>query len=416
MKNFNFIFVEMMIILVIVYFGVNVYLTSIYNNDYTRTYRVEINRLQNEIIRNGIDNIDIDQYSFVTHIAVLEHDVENYNFFEGNGSDYVIRNIDGTYYRFDYQIQLTDEIKAILMSVNIAMVIMIAAILSLLIYVRIKLVNPFHKIKDVPYELSKGNLTVGLKESKNRFFGKFVWGLDLLRDNLEQQKARELSVQKEKKMLVLTISHDIKTPLSAIKLYAKALSRNLYDSEEKRVHIADSIGAKVDEIEGFVSDIIKASSEDFLSLEVQKGEFYLEELMRKINTYYSEKLALLKIDFKMEHYNNCIVKGDIERTVEVLQNIIENAIKYGDGKYITIQISSEEDCRLVTVINSGCTLSENELPHIFDSFWRGSNVRNNSGSGLGLYICRQLLHKMDGDIYAECIGDEMQVTAVLRMM
>ena len=64
--------------------------------------------------------------------------------------------------------------------------------------------------------------------------------------------------------------------------------------------------------------------------------------------------------------------------------------------------------------NSGCTLSDNEAEHIFDSFFRGSNAANKPGSGLGLYICRQLLHKMDGEIYAEMEDGCFLVTLVLR--
>ena len=100
---------------------------------------------------------------------------------------------------------------------------------------------------------------------------------------------------------------------------------------------------------------------------------------------------------------------------EVLQNIIENAVKYGDGKEITIAFSREDDCQLVHIRNSGCTLSENELPHIFDSFWRGSNVGSNSGSGLGLYICRTLMRKINGDIFAEIQESDMIVTAVFAI-
>ena len=57
-------------------------------------------------------------------------------------------------------------------------------------------------------------------------------------------------------------------------------------------------------------------------------------------------------------------------------------------------------------------MAENELSHIFESFWRGSNAENKKGSGLGLYICRQLMRRMDGEIFAEMHGDEMCVTAV----
>lgn len=68
--------------------------------------------------------------------------------------------------------------------------------------------------------------------------------------------------------------------------------------------------------------------------------------------------------------------------------------------------------QLICVRNSGCALPDTELPHIFDSFWRGSNVKNRSGSGLGLYICRQLMRKMNGDIFARIKDDCMLVTAV----
>ncbi len=101
--------------------------------------------------------------------------------------------------------------------------------------------------------------------------------------------------------------------------------------------------------------------------------------------------------------------------MEVLQNIIENAIKYGDGRLIKITFDEEEDCRLVTVRNGGCALGEDELPHIFDSFWRGANSCSCKGSGLGLYIGRKLMNKMDGEIFARIEDGSMLVTAVFRL-
>jgi signal transduction histidine kinase len=236
--------------------------------------------------------------------------------------------------------------------------------------------------------------------------------VDLLRENMEQQKQRELELQKEKKTLLLSLSHDIKTPLSAIKLYAKALSKGLYSDEKKQLQIAHSIDAKADEIESFVSQIVQASNEDFLSLEVCNGEFYLSELMDQICGYYREKLALVKIDFTVAPYSNCLIRGDLDRGVEVIQNLMENAIKYGDGERIDLLASEEDGCILISVCNSGCTLPSAELPHIFDSFWRGSNADKQKGSGLGLYICRQLMHKMGGDIFAEISDGRMVVTTV----
>ena len=134
--------------------------------------------------------------------------------------------------------------------------------------------------------------------------------------------------------------------------------------------------------------------------------------MTKLRVYYQEKLALVKTDFTVGDYSDVLLSGDLERSEEVIQNMMENAIKYGDGKRISLDVSEEDGCILVTVCNSGCTMSDTELPHMFESFWRGTNAHKEKGSGLGLYICRQLMRKMNGEVFAQIRQDDMCVTAV----
>ncbi len=404
MKSFDKIFAAVIALILLIFAITNVIILK-QSKDIARPYRVEINRLAREIEENGFGELDLSACDFVTN-------VERYgeNFYKTD-SDYTICEIGGELYRFDYTASQPDKSR-ITLTINLILAAMAAVTIAVMIFIRRNILAPFDKLKELPYELSKGNLTAPIKESKSRFFGSFLWGVDLLRENLEQQKSRELALIKERKTLLLSLSHDIKTPLSAIKLYAKALSKGLYSEKEKQLEIADNINEKADEIENFLSQIVTASSEDFPELDVQNGEFYLSDLMTKISAYYKEKTALVQTDFSVEKYSDCLLKGDLNRSIEVLQNIIENALKYGDGALVEITFSDEEDCRLITVKNSGCTLSENELPHIFDSFWRGSNAQNKPGSGLGLYICRQLMCKMNGSIFAEKSGNDMCVTAV----
>lgn len=413
--------------------AVNLFVMSGTEKESGRPYRVEISRLVRQIEENGRNNeigeendvgradsagesdyskeIDLSGYTSVT--AVIKENGEGAAFYEGN-SDYEIREIDGIRYRFEYETKESGDRRQQLFLINAILGITTVLVFLVLFYVRQNVLLPFAAMERIPYELSRGNLTVPLKESKNRFFGRFVWGVNLLRENMEQQKERELALQKEKKTLLLSLSHDIKTPLSAIKLSAKALSKGLYSETEKQTEIAESINAKADEIEGFVSEIIRASSEDFLSFEVHMGEFYLSELLGEITKYYREKLALIQTEFMVGTYSDCLLKGDKDRAVEVLQNLMENAIKYGDGRIISMDTSEEDGCILIRVRNTGCLLSENELPHIFESFWRGSNVGSRKGSGLGLYICRSLMRKMGGEVFAEAKNGEMVVTAVFQ--
>lgn len=405
MKAFNKIFVAVLMVIIILFVATNMILLTD-NTDHGRLYRVEISRLVREIENNGFEITDLANCEYVTGVTKCSGD------FYDTDSDYVIREINGELYRFDYKSNSGTDKTELIITVNIILGVMALVILAVMIYVRLKILKPFEQLSDIPYELAKGNLTTPVKETKNRFFGRFIWGVDVLRENMENQKERELNLQRDKKMLMLSLSHDIKTPLSAIKLYAKALSKELYESREKQLEIAENIGAKVDEIEGYVSQIITASREDFLSLDVNMGEFYLSELMTKIKQYYTEKLSLIKTKFTVGGYSDCLLCGDADRSVEVIQNIVENAIKYGDGKCIDINLFEEDGCILVTVRNSGCTLSVTDLPHIFESFWRGANAENEKGSGLGLYICRQLMRKMNGEIFAEIKNGFMYVTAV----
>ncbi len=403
MKAFNRIISVVAVVVILLFAVVNVFLATDKSDD-GRQYRVEISRLARELEVSG--SADITECEYVTNI-------ERYGEkFYSTDSDYVIYEINGELYRFDYNTNGYANKMYLTGIVNAVLGVMAVLLIAVMLYIKFAVLTPFERLSNVPYELSKGNLTVPIKETKNRFFGKFLWGIDILRENIEQQKQRELELQKEKKTLLLSLSHDIKTPLSAIKLYSAALSRNLYSDMEKQHKIAENINEKADEIEGYVSQIITASREDFLSLEVNVGEFYLSELIEKVTEYYREKLALIKTDFIIGEYKNCLLSVDFSRSVEVLQNMIENSLKYGDGKRVELIFPEDDECVQIAIRNSGCTLNQDDLPHIFESFWRGANTKNIHGSGLGLYICRQLMHKMNGEIFAKIDDDIITVTAV----
>ncbi|MBD5494759.1 MAG: HAMP domain-containing histidine kinase [Lachnospiraceae bacterium] len=413
MKSFNRVFALVIALIIMVFLLANILIPIAFKSS-GRPYRVEISRLADEIEKNGFDNINLDNCVYVTNITCF--DGKNYSaFFEDNESDYSVRVINGETYRFDYTYVSGAYDKNMVFSVNVMLAVMSIVIILILLFFRISIIRPFEDLRDVPYELSKGNLTVPIKENKYKFFGKFVWGVNVLRENMEKHRQLELSLLREKKMLVISLSHDIKTPLSAIKLYSKALSKGLYRDRQKQLEIAESINSKADEIEKYVSEIIQASSENFLELDVEVSEFYLSALTDEITRYYRDKLEVMKIDFNVGEYADCILKGDFNRSVEVLQNIIENAIKYGDGDSIELDFSEEEDCKLITVKNGGCTLREDEIIHIFESFIRGSNADGIRGNGLGLYICRKLMNKMGGEIYAEMKDGNMLVTTVFSM-
>ena len=286
-------------------------------------------------------------------------------------------------------------------------IIFIAAVICLAMhfYYQKSILKPLQKMVDIPAEIAKGNLVKELPEVKGKYFGNFNWGMNMLRDNLEETKAKNLQLERDKKVLLMSLSHDIKTPLNAISLYSKAISKGLY-SGDKVISSAESIQTKVFEIEDYMKRIVNASNEDIIEFNVKREDVYLKDIFDRIEDYYRDKMNLRKIDFEIGKYNNKIINVDPERLIEVIQNLIENALKYGDGNKIWIEFEEQHHVKN-GICNTGCTLEKRELANIFESFYRGTNTGKQEGSGLGLYICRRLMHLMDGEIFADIVDDNV---------
>ena len=414
MKGFNKLLAAVIVIMAAVAVLVNIILITGRKGDESRPYRVEAERIVYEMEQGK--EADLSEYKYITGIHTFDAGMTGESFYDVN-NDYLVRVVNGKTYRFDYDKSgIDEEFSRLVLLFNLCLAAGFVMVVVILIYIKHRIIKPFDRMNSLAKELAKGNITAPMEAEKSKYYGDFIWGLNTLRDKLEKGRQKDLELKRNNKSLILSLSHDIKTPISIIELNAKALERGLYDNDkEKKDRITGVIKEKCDEIKNYVDQIIKASKDDILDVEVKEGEFYLSEVVKNIESVYNDKMELFKVNFTIEEYPDCLLKGDPDRAVEVLQNLLENAIKYGDGKEIGISFSREEESLLISVSNTGCTLSDTELPHIFDSFWRGSNSEAKAGSGLGLYICRQLLNRMNGDIFAVIDGGRMVVTAVFGM-
>lgn len=190
MKAFNKIFMAVIGVLAILFAVANVILLAD-SSDSGRPYRVEINRLARQIETDG--HADISDCKYVTGIEEYGGD------FFSTDSDYTVREINGVLYRFDYRVDSDSGRTRLIVTVDVILGVMAVLVISVILYIKFRILAPFERLTDVPYELSKGILTAPVKETKNHFFGRFIWGVDMLRENIEQQKKRELDLQKDKK-------------------------------------------------------------------------------------------------------------------------------------------------------------------------------------------------------------------------
>ena len=389
----------------------NYFCFSLRNDPEDKTYLVEIKRMIDEMGEEKVHQLESEKYSVEKDKYPHIISIRKFDSGDFSSKSYVVKEINGQLYRIEYRQEYSTNY-IFYMNIGLGMAVLLTIFLT--IYIKKAVLKPFDAMEEMTFELAKGNLSKPMQEEKSHVFGKFLWGMDMLREKLEESREREREYQKERKTLMLSLSHDIKTPLSAIELYEKALSSGLYDSEEKKNEAYEGIRKNVGDLRRYIDEIVAASREDFLALEVREGEFYLQDALEEVKVYYNEKFNAIHTEFTVEKYGNPLMYGDRDRVVEVLQNLLENAIKYGDGERVNISFSEEDEAVLIHVINTGNTPKEDEMVHLFDSFYRGSNAGDKKGSGLGLYISRELMKKMDGYVYAEKVEAGFASVIVLK--
>lgn len=423
MRRYNQIIVLSLVIYALLAFLLGNALLHVQDN-HDRGYIVESNRIMNQIKNDKqISNFDLSDYRYIKALEFLSYDITNQDrlddfYFESNSNSFQIlplfqnNQLQG-YIKLIYQIPEL-KINNILIIIEGGLLFLEIFILVVLIYLKKKLLQPFQRLNELPIELAKGHFNAEVKEEKSRYFGKFVWGMSQLKDTLDVSKRRQLELLKEKKKMLLSLSHDMKTPLNVIKLYSKALIEDVYQDQHSKLNAMKQINTKADEIEKYVEEIISSAREDILDLQVDNSEFYLKDLIERVLSIYQEQCDLRQITLIVNKYENRLLNGDIQRSQEIFENIFENAFKYGDGRKIEISFDEEDFCQLINIFSTGETVTDTEFNHIFESFYRGSNSKGQRGNGLGLYICRELMQKMDGAIFAQKSDEGMTFTLVFR--
>ena len=388
-------------------------------------YKTEINRIYDTLKEgDAARDVDLSSFQYVQEVSYLpeyklkEEKVTAAFYEEKNqtGIQVVPLYREGAFkgfLRFDYE-KPAFQTEKILLLTEVSLGIMGAALLATLLYLKARVIGPFLRLKKLPYELANGHLSGEVTEEKSRFYGEFMQGMSQLRDSLASSRKRHLELEKEKKTMLLSLSHDIKTPLHTIRLYGKALEENLYSDDVQRTHAAHQIGEKAAEIERYVEEIMKNSREHNLDIQVKEGEFYQADLMDRVLDTYRERCRIRMVDLSVGEYENLLLKGDLERALEVFGNIFENAFKYGDGRKIVLSFYEEDYCHLIRIYSTGKPVTDNEFNHIFESFFRAANSRGKEGNGLGLYICREIMRRMDGEIFAQRDEDGMAFVLVFR--
>ncbi len=289
----------------------------------------------------------------------------------------------------------------------IAAVFVVAALFF--VYIDRKVILPFNRLSEYPERIAKNENAAALPESKNRYFGKYIWGMNMLRDRLSGDTRKLRQLEKEQLTLVSTIAHGIKTPVANIKLYSEAIKSGLYRDDgipdEKDAEVAGKITKNADDITDLVKELLDSASKGVVVFEPVIEAFYLTEIEEFVKREYDNRLNVLRIPYKVDLKSKVMINSDKSGIERILTQLLENAIKYGDGRGITVTVDKNEDGYIFSVRDVGSRIPDSELPYVFNSFWRGSNAAEVEGNGLGLYEAAFIARKLGGDIAARYLED-----------
>lgn len=276
-------------------------------------------------------------------------------------------------------------------------------------YLWFALIRPFEKMKDFALRISLGDFNVPLDYERTNYFGEFTWAFDSMRNEITKARASEKEAIENNKTVIATLSHDIKTPIASIRAYSEGLSANMDSSYEKREKYLRVIRKKCDEVSRLTDDLFlhSVSNMDKLKINPEKTEIcnFTENIINEISAEQGD------VNFKIPEYT-VFLDVDRNRFAQICENLINNARKYAKTD-IDVFFTREEEHIILHFRDYGSGIPDENMPFIFDKFYRGKNCGSEQGSGLGLYIVKYIVEKMNGKILLQNHRDGLEVKIVL---
>ncbi len=213
--------------------------------------------------------------------------------------------------------------------------------------------------------------------------------------------SRNEQLQKE---LIANVSHELRTPLTLIRGYAETLLDVTGEDKIKRDRQLDIIVNETDRLSRLVDEILDLSQLKTKASLLEIEQVTVSQLLFSIYEHYENKVSEGRLTVNAEGLEDCTVKCDARRILQVFINLIDNAfIHAGDGIIVRLVIAEKKDVMIFEVKDNGKGIDKEELPHIFDRYYRGEKSKSDSGTGLGLAIVKEILelHKSIFSVHSE---------------
>ncbi len=293
------------------------------------------------------------------------------------------------------------------------LIIVVALVLALtaglmMIWIYRGTITPIRKLQVATKNIKEGNLDFHIDYNEEDEMGELCQNFEEMRQRLKESTEEKVSGEQENKALISNIAHDLKTPITAVKGYAEGILDGVADTPEKQERYIRTIYNKATEMDGLINELTF-----YAKIDTNRIPYNFAKI--RVADYFSDALEEIGLDLETKNIGlsyvnyadkDTIIIADPEQLMRVIQNIINNAVKYMDVStrrgQINIRVKDVGDFIQVEIEDNGRGIAAQDLPYIFDRFYRTDESRNSAtgGSGIGLSIVKKIIEDHGGKIWA----------------
>jgi signal transduction histidine kinase len=358
----------------------------------------KLDLISNSLPKFGVYNTDVDGGMYVGGKHPFLVKAQDFYYSDGGeGTIFVITDLNN----------IIPQIKAVAVQSFISFLIIICFTATILMYwIYRSIIKPLNILRIATNQIRDGDLDYSVQSENEDEIGELCDDFEEMRIRLKELIENRLCYEEDIKELISNISHDLKTPLTAIKGYAEGLMDGVADTPEKQDKYLKTIYTKANDMSVLVDELAFYAKIDNNTVPYSFNEINIHE-------YFDDCIEDLSLDLEVKNiriaYDNDInaavrVIADVEQLKRVINNIIGNSVKYLDKKEGNIRIRIHDVCEFVQIEieDNGRGIPDKDIPFIFDRFYRADTSRNSKkgGSGLGLAISKKIIEDHGGRIWA----------------
>ena len=301
----------------------------------------------------------------------------------------------------------TPQIREFLGEMLVSVILIMAMTCSFLMaWIYRSILTPIETLKKATRNIRDGNLDFEVEIGDDDEIGELCADFEEMRIRLKESTEEKVVFDSQNKELISNISHDLKTPITAVKGYVEGLLDGVADTPEKQEKYLRTIYNKANDMDRLINELTFYSKIDtnripytFNKINVKE---YFDDCFEDIGMEMSQQQISLSYDNKVAP--DVMVIADAEQIKRVINNIVGNSVKYMDkpDKSIAIRVMDVGDFVQVEIEDNGRGIAAKDLPYIFDRFYRTDTSRNSSkgGSGIGLSIVHKVMEDHGGKVWA----------------